>query len=382
MERAGVGLCGLDWIKRKRWPPHPGPARGTLSLVDLFCGCGGLTLGAWEAARASSKHLGIRLAVDTSADAIAVYRQNFETRSKVARCQDVRELFPGAPGDRLTAGERRLRQAVGRVDVVVAGPPCQGHSDLNNHTRRSDPRNGLYLTVIRAANVLRPKAVIIENVPTVTLDKSRAVQTGAGHLERLGYRVSTFMTDASCFGLPQRRKRHILVAVNGPRTELQAVPPFHNGTLVPLSCFLTGLEDEPKQHQGLFYTPSRMTDRNRERVAYLFKNRAYDLPNSLRPPCHRDNDHSYRSMYGRLHWDQPAQTITTGFGSMGQGRFVHPTRRRMITPHEAARVQGFPDFFDFSATKKRTVLQEMIGNAVPPGVAANLIHAIFHVTRS
>ena len=101
-------------------------------------------------------------------------------------------------------------------------------------------------------------------------------------------------------------------------------------------------------------------------MAYLFDKRLYDLPNSRRPDCHRDGDHSYVSMYGRLHWHKPAQTITTGFGSMGQGRYVHPARRRTITPHEAARLQTFPDWFDFGDQTSPTELAKMIGNAVPP----------------
>ena len=71
-------------------------------------------------------------------------------------------------------------------------------------------------------------------------------------------------------------------------------------------------------------------------------------------------------MYGRLRWDEAAQTITTGFGSIGQGRYVHPARRRTITPHEAARLQTFPDWYDFGKGTTRAALATMIGNAVPP----------------
>jgi DNA (cytosine-5)-methyltransferase 1 len=71
-------------------------------------------------------------------------------------------------------------------------------------------------------------------------------------------------------------------------------------------------------------------------------------------------------MYGRLRWNMPAQTITTGFGSMGQGRYIHPSQQRTLTPHEAARLQTFPDFFDFDAVKSRGSWARMIGNAVPP----------------
>ena len=115
-----------------------------------------------------------------------------------------------------------------------------------------------------------------------------------------------------------------------------------------------------------FYQPSRPTAENAKRIQYLFDNDIHDLPNSLRPSCHRDKQHAYISMYGRMHWDKPAQTLTSGFGSMGQGRFVHPTRPRLITPHEAARLQGFPDFFDFTVVDSVTALREMIANAVPP----------------
>ncbi len=106
--------------------------------------------------------------------------------------------------------------------------------------------------------------------------------------------------------------------------------------------------------------------------AVLIDNDEHDLPNRLRPPCHQ-GDHSYVSMYGRLKWKEPAQTITSGFGSLGQGRFMHPSLCRTLTPHEAARIQGFPDYFTFDAAVTRTELSVIIGNAVPPALAATLI---------
>jgi DNA mismatch endonuclease (patch repair protein) len=106
-------------------------------------------------------------------------------------------------------------------------------------------------------------------------------------------------------------------------------------------------------------------------MTWLLENNAYDLPNLLRPECHH-GVHSYASMYGRLRWDAPAQTITTGFGSMGQGRFVHPSRPRTLTPHEAARLQTLPDFFDLDETKGRGAWAAVIGNAVPPLLGAHI----------
>ncbi len=115
-----------------------------------------------------------------------------------------------------------------------------------------------------------------------------------------------------------------------------------------------------------FESASKATQVNHKRIDYLFDKGKWDLPNPQRPDCHKDREHSYVSMYGRLRWDEPAQTITTGFGSMGQGRYVHPSRRRTITPHEAARLQTFPDWFVFGEDTRRGVLAKVIGNAVPP----------------
>lgn len=103
----------------------------------------------------------------------------------------------------------------------------------------------------------------------------------------------------------------------------------------------------------------------RHRIDYLFDNGLADLPDSQRPACHAGGSHSYKSIYGRLAWDRPAQTVTTGFYSMCMGRYVHPSRRRTITAHEAARLQYIPDWFSFSGVRQRTALAHMIGNAVP-----------------
>ncbi len=115
---------------------------------------------------------------------------------------------------------------------------------------------------------------------------------------------------------------------------------------------------------------------NRERIKWLFDNDAYELPNEARPDCHKDG-HSYPSVYGRMYWDKPAQTITTGFLTPGRGRYIHPLRPRVITPHEAARIQAFPDSFEFVVNghdPARNAITKWIGDAVPPvlGYAATL----------
>jgi DNA (cytosine-5)-methyltransferase 1 len=111
-----------------------------------------------------------------------------------------------------------------------------------------------------------------------------------------------------------------------------------------------------------------MSEANRKRVDWLFDHDAFDLPNHQRPDCHKDG-HTYPSVYGRMYWNQPASTITGGFLTPGRGRYVHPKRRRVLTPHEAARIQGFPDWFSFRPIDRdptRAELTKWIGDAVPP----------------
>ena len=370
------GLCGIEWIRRTTPPPLEGKAAGTSAVVDLFCGCGGPSLGVREALRARRCRMDVKLALDNNAEALAVYRANFRPADGAVLAKDVADVLPGNPGEPLSEKELALQQRLGNVDILVAGPPCQGHSDLNNATRRRDPRNVLYLKVVRFVEVAAPRIVIVENVPAVVHDRAGVVTASQVALKHLDYSVQDLVIDASSLGLPQTRKRHLLIATRGAMLGAINLPVNGRSVRVALSEFIGDIEDEWLTSDGMFRSPSRMTEANRLRVNYLFANHLYDLPDHLRPSCHRDKPHTYASMYGRLHWDRPAQTITSGFGSMGQGRFVDPRNPRMLTPHEAARIQGFPDFFDFSAAEHRTTLSQMIGNAVPPRIAAVVVDGL------
>jgi DNA (cytosine-5)-methyltransferase 1 len=130
----------------------------------------------------------------------------------------------------------------------------------------------------------------------------------------------------------------------------------------------------------LFDTPAELSTENQDRVNYLFDHEAFDLPDHVRPECHKEG-HTYPSVYGRIHPDRPAQTLTGGFMSPGRGRFVHPMQRRGLTPHEGARLQGFPDHFVFRTVDgielHRKDFAKMIGDAVPPPMAFAMAIAAF-----
>jgi DNA (cytosine-5)-methyltransferase 1 len=366
------GSCGrdLDFLRRKSRPSYEG-GKDALSIVDLFAGAGGFSLGIAEACRRVGVGTSIRLAVDRDDDATLVFESNFP-KAGVSR-EAVENLFEREPGEPPSIQEQALARELGPIDLLIGGPPCQGHSDLNNRTRRNDPRNSLYIRMVRAAEVLKPRAVLIENVPAIVHDAEGVVDLASEHLRSNGFDVASRFFGMAALGIPQSRKRHILLALHSgiaePTRLLSAVAPLclaqHARTVGWAIEDLLDLENTTP-----FDEQSRLSPENTDRVAWLFKTLSYDLPNEHRPTCHR-SEHSYRSMYGRLYWDRPAQTITTGYGSMGQGRYVHPKRQRTLTPHEAARLQTFPDFFSFSSVKSRTSWANMIGNAVPPlmGVA-------------
>lgn len=373
--RVMKNLCSEDWIKRRTWPKLAPHAR-ELRVVDLFCGCGGLSLGAYEAARINQRAVEVALALDIDESAMEVYRGNFGVGSATARVGDILGLFGGRLYAQPSAVEMELRQACGRVDLLVAGPPCQGHSDLNNSSRRKDPRNSLYLRVVRAAKIFEPEVVLIENVPTVVHDRGRVVARATNALEALGFKVSATTIGAASIGLAQTRRRHILIAVRGRELDLGFLKDLKVEKAKTVKDYIGDLATLNGNSVPLFDEAAQMSEVNKKRARFLYKTRKFDLPNRLRPRCHRLAEHSYVSMYGRLRWNRPAQTITGGFGSMGQGRFLHPSRCRTITPHEAARLQGFPDFFDFSKITSRVTLQTTIGNAVPPKLGAIFVHEL------
>jgi DNA (cytosine-5)-methyltransferase 1 len=328
-----------------------------------------LTFGALEGFRRGGRVADLALAVDLEEDPIGVLRETLggdEARFVTADLAEItgpeeepsekeQELFGGVPG-----GDR----------LVLAGPPCQGHSALNNHTRHDDPRNDLYMAVASAARTLKPKAIVAENVGSIGSDKRTAVSRCTTALEGLGYEVRARRLNLKAIGVPQTRVRHVLVCTRERAFNFDLLSTASERDV----CWaIEDLLDEEGETE--FSRASNPSKENQKRIGWLFENDRYDLPNSRRPKCHQ-SEHSYMSMYGRLRWEMPAQTVTTGFGSMGQGRFVHPLRRRTLTPHEAARLQCLPDYVKFDRVTKRGSLATMIGNAAPPLLSMRVVEAL------
>lgn len=341
---------------------------GELTIVDLFSGCGGLSIGAIEGARRVGRQADLVLAIDHAPWPLRVLRETLKLQPNRATEADLGAVLARFPDKRTTVERRLFRDARG-ASLLVAGPPCQGHSALNNHTRHDDPRNDLYVAVARAARLIEPGAVVIENVSGIGSDRRASVERCSAALEELGYEIVTRRIDLSELGVPQRRVRHLLVATR----ERQFAWPEQKPEIRDVRWAIEDLLD--RDSRTSFDTPSRPSPENQARMDWLLAQAQYNLPNHLRPVCHQ-SDHSYVSMYGRLRWDAPAQTITSGFGSMGQGRFVHPLRPRTLTPHEAARLQFLPDFVRFESVTSRTQLANIIGNVAPPALTIRVVSAL------
>ena len=369
--RGGCSICEADFsILRSTTLPSDDPSWSKVRIADLFSGCGGLSLGIQRAAHELGYSLDVRLAVDSDQIALDVYGRSFPEATTI--CKPIEQILDGEIGSPATIAEAELAHQVGQLDILLGGPPCQGHSNLNNHSRRDDPRNGLYLYMARAAEILCPSVIISENVPTATFDVRNVVHQTVERLKEIDYTIGEGVVDLSNLGVPQKRHRHVIVAVRNCDVDPQELveelkSPICEHIPRNIRWAMEDLEDVARSN--LFDSPSRPYPANQSRIDWLFDKDEINLPNNLRPPCHR-SDHSYTAMYGRMVWDQPAQTVTTGFNCMGQGRYVHPSRRRVITPHEAARLQMLPDFVDFSSVTARKHLAKLIGNSVPPPLSS------------
>ncbi|MDR9391926.1 MAG: DNA cytosine methyltransferase [Trueperaceae bacterium] len=358
---------------------------GRVRTVDLFSGSGGLSLGTRWAAEALGRRASTLLAVDVDPAALDVHRYNHAPRKTYLG--SVRDLLTpetfaaiddptSLPTDAVTTPEASWLPTDVSADLLFGGPPCQGHSNLNNVTRRTDDRNQLYYWMALAAHAFRAKAVVVENVASVKADAGDVVGMTIDAFRNMGYDVLVDdVLSADRMGVAQTRRRHFLVAVRGDVAS-EVAPHLRDWLLatdVPTPNLLDVIGDlQDVVGDDAYDTPSALSEENQARIDHLFDHDLHDLPDAVRPASHRDG-HTYPSVYGRMYADRPSGTLSTGFLTPGRGRYVHPTRRRTMTPHEGARVQGFPDDFRFvgasGTTPNRTSIARMVGDAVPPPMA-------------
>lgn len=317
--------------------------------IDLFSGCGGLTLGL--------KNAGVEVvgAIEIDVRAREVYRANHPEVTFLAG--DIREADPR---DIM----RRLRLRPGELDLLAGCPPCQGFSRIRRKNRRgakADERNMLIDNFFTIVEVLRPKNLMLENVPGLA-DYPRFLAFKR-NIERLGYAYEWSVLDVSKFGVPQRRTRLILIASMGKLPSM-AQP---SDRRVTVRDAIGALPKAGASGDLLHDLPEARSEKIKSLIAAIPKDggsRA-SLPREMRPNCHKDYK-GFNDVFGRMAWDNVSPTITSGCSNPSKGRFLHPEEDRAITLREAAILQGFPPTYKFDSKLGKETLALMIGNALPP----------------
>lgn len=317
--------------------------------IDLFCGCGGLTLGLKQA---GFEVIG---AVDNDSFAVETYKVNHPGVHVWER--DIQGLTVGWVKRKLGLRKREL-------DLLAGCPPCQGFSTmrtLNTGRRVRDKRNKLLLEFLRFIEELEPKAVMMENVPK--LKNYWRFRVFCRELRLLGYQINYDVLNAADYGVPQRRRRLILLAgKNGKiefakkarckRTVFDAI-----GDLSPVGESRNKLHNLPERR-------SKKVIKLIERIPKDGGSRK-DLGKRRQLACHKKCD-GFKDIYGRMAWNKVAPTITSGCTNPSKGRFLHPEEDRTITLREAALLQGFTRSYRFDVEAGKGAIAELIGNALPP----------------
>lgn len=321
--------------------------------IDLFCGAGGLTEGL--------KLAGFRVlgAVDNDPLAVAAFRSNHPSTKVWER--DVIEI---------TAAEvmRRLDLRRGELDLLAGCPPCQGFSSvrtLNGSRSVRDSRNNLVQEFGRLVRGLLPKTVMMENVPG--LAKDHRLKTLLRELADLGYFHRVEVLNAADYGVPQRRRRMILVAGRYLRKGVPSLGSGSGGRATVRSSIghlgPPGLSGDPLHDVG-----ESRSETVRALIMRIPKDGGSRIAagQSWQLECHKNCD-GFKDVYGRMAWDQPAPTITGGCVNPSKGRFLHPEQNRSITLREAALLQGFRPDYNFPLDRGKFAAAGLIGNALPPG---------------
>lgn len=334
------------------------------ALIDLFAGCGAMTRGFLDSQRFEAV-----FAVESDPDAAATYAANFTDEHLEPRpIQDVHD-FPCA-------------------DIVIGGPPCQGFSNLNREGASVESRRR-WKDYVRALTSSKPRMFVMENVPQML--KSAEYASFRAEAEKRGFLVEHRVLNSADFGVPQRRRRAIVI---GTRGQVVPWPDATHGDPRALSGGQAPWVTFKKATAGLPLVPDGAAwHRERNPRADTLRRYAAVPPDGgnrfemeenldraglghLVPPCWRRHRNGSHDVFGRLWWDRPASTIRTEFFKPEKGRYLHPTQPRAITVREAARLMSFPDDFELPDEQSMTAIARQVGNAVPPLLALRLAEAV------
>jgi DNA (cytosine-5)-methyltransferase 1 len=337
--------------------------------VELFAGGGGLSLGASRAG------FDISLAVELDRRFLPTYRVNHPRTTLLEL--DVSDV----------KGEELLTQIPeGRIDLLMGCAPCQGFCSLTSKLQREDPRNKLVLEMARIVEESLPTVVLMENVPGLAWRGRHLLDEFVARLRRVGYIVQWEVVQMADFGVPQNRKRLVLLAGRGFSIAMPS--PTHTNSIVrpkgvkPWRTLYDAIHGEPaplllskSQKSGgpsavKWHVVRDLGPTTKARLKAVKPGQMrMSLRDELLPECHRGGYSGFRNVYMRMSWDKPSSTITAGCTTPAKGRFGHPQRSRTtISVREAATIQTFPKSYRI-VTDNIDIACQMIGNAVPPRFA-------------
>lgn len=340
-----------------------------MTAIDIFAGCGGLTRGLRDAG------LRVVAAVEIDRVAAATYRYNNRRTDLIEK--DVREV---------SSSEILKHTSRKHVDLLVGCAPCQGFCSLTAKYAREDPRNALLLEMARLIQDIQPTAVMMENVPGVATRGRKVLDKFTATLKRLGYLVTEQIVQMADYGVPQSRRRFVLLAGRGfviPVPEpthtrkptegdlrrpwisiRQAISDFKE----PVSMSVANDNDGPESRN--WHVVRDLKPQTLARLRSATPGETWlNIAEGIRPKCHRGDYNGFTNTYGRMAWDEVSPTITAGCTTPCKGRFGHPENaERTISVREAAALQTFPPTYRFRTGYMDQVC-ELIGNAVPPRFA-------------
>ena len=343
------------------------------TMIDLFSGVGGLSLG-FEMAGFT-----VVLANEYDASIAGAYVKNRPNTKMIVT--DITKL----PIDSTFSPYKN------KVDLIVGGPPCQGFSQKGKRKTIHDERNFLFRYYYEVVSLVKPTYFVMENVPNLLTAENGYFKKEITELfESLGYTISSDVLNAADFGVPQNRKRAVIIGKLGSKAVELPTPSEERVTIWDAISDLAYLNaGEGEEKQSYKYEPQSQYQRKlRENSDYLYNHVATkhsDLalkrlklipPNmgkEVLPPEHRTKS-IYSGTWSRMLKDDVSVTITTRFDTPSSGRFTHPFLDRAITVREAARIQSFPDSFIFYGNKGSQMKQ--VGNAVPPLLAKAIADVI------
>ena len=337
------------------------------TCIDSFCGAGGLGLGLQRAG------FEILLSFDIDEKCIETIKQNTAYFNHPVMQSDVADMLQG---NLLTlCGLQR-----GELFLLAGGPPCQGFS-VQRRGSDIDSRNMLVLKYGQLVKELYPYYFIMENVTGLAGKRGKTIlQKLTEELEEIGYYVHIKLLDAQEYGVPQRRKRYILI---GERKDIGTAYVYPEPMKVRKTVrdTIESLPIPPEDGtdtSGLsWHRRDKLSELNIKRIQALREGQGRDdLPKELRANCHKIDSAiiGHRNVYGRMAWDEVAPTITARFDSFTRGQFGHPSQDRSISLREGALLQTFPIDFAFAGNKVDVARQ--IGNAVPPVLAEHIGNSI------